>query len=113
MSGGGSGEGKQVLEVTGDLHPGYLEVSLQPVKLSLYQMAAIMEVEIYLGGEGDDMRRAQIPAEGSKGRGQRWGLYCIITHPSGEGRSVPSPPGPPGYLYHRPSLFPGILKRAL
>lgn len=67
----GAGEGRQVPEAKADLYPGYLEVSFQPVKLSLYHVAAIMEVEIDLSGEGDDVRRAQIPAEGSKGRGQR------------------------------------------
>lgn len=41
------------------------------MKLSLYQVATVVEIEIYFGGEGDDVRRAQVPAEGSKGRDQQ------------------------------------------
>lgn len=86
----GCGEGRgQVPEAKADLYPGYLEVPFQPVKLSLYHVAAIMEEEIDLGGEGDDVCRAQIPAEGSKGRSQRQGL---ISHLSGEGGPSPWSP---------------------
>lgn len=46
--------------------------------------------------------------EGSKGMGQRRGGGLLgISHPSS------SPQGHPDYLYHRPSLFPGMLNRAL
>ena len=41
------------------------------MKLSLYQVAAVMEEEIYLSGEGDDVCGSQIPAGRVKGRGQR------------------------------------------
>lgn len=87
---GRSREERQVQEAERDLYPGYLQVSLQPVKLSLYQVAAVMEEEIHLSGEGDDVCRTQIPAEGSNGRGQRWGLLCI-SHPSGKGGQSLSP----------------------
>lgn len=63
------------------------------MKLSLYQVAAVVEVEIYFGGEGDDVRRAQIPAEGSKGRDQRWGL-CYLSPPTGQQGHSPSAPSP-------------------
>ena len=111
MGDGGGGKAKQVQEVTGDLHPGYLEVFFQPVKLSLYQVAAIVEVEIHLRGEGDDVCRAHIPAEGSKGRGQRWGLAASPILQGREASPLATPS--PAYLYHRPSVFPGMLKRAL
>lgn len=54
--GGGGGEAGQ--GIIGDLHPGYLEVALQPVELSLYQVAAVTEEEVDLRGEGDDVGRA-------------------------------------------------------
>lgn len=39
------------------------------MKLFFYQVAAVMEEEIDLGGEGDDVGGAQIPAGGVKGQG--------------------------------------------
>lgn len=110
MRGWGRGrEERQVQEAERDLYPGYLQVSLQPVKLSLYQVAAIMEEEIHLSGEGDDVCRTQIPAEGQTAE-VRDGVSSAS--PILQGREA-SPSAPPGYLYHRPSLFPGMLKRAL
>lgn len=91
----------------GNLPPGYLEVALQPVELSLYQVAAVVEEEVYLGGEGDDVCRAQIPAGGVQGHDSEVGSPQHLPPPS------PPNPGPPDYLYHRPSVFPGMVKRAL
>lgn len=51
--------------------------------------------------------------EGSKGRGQSWGGSSSASPIlQGQEASLPAPPLPI-YLYHRPWLSPGMLKRAL
>lgn len=82
--GGGGGTGRGT---TGGLHPGYLEVALQPAKLPLYQVAAVMEKEIDLGGEGDDVGGTQIPAGGVKGQGSGTGAPLHLPSFRGEGQS--------------------------
>lgn len=55
------------------------------MKLSLYQVAAVMEKEIYLSGEGDNVCRAQIPARQVKGQGSEKGGFLCTSHPLREG----------------------------
>lgn len=81
----------------GGAHPrgtstGYLEVALQPVKLSLYQVAAIMEEEIYLGGEGDDVCGSQIPAGRVKGQGSEVRVSSASPILQGKEAGVPALP---------------------
>lgn len=81
------------------------------MKLSLYQVAAVMKEEIYLGGEGDDVCGSQIPAGRVKGQGSEVRVSSASPILHGREATVPAPPS--DYLYHRPSVFPGMLKRAL
>lgn len=93
----------------GDIHrlPGGRSPASETVSLP---GGAVMEKEIYLGGEGNDVYRAQIPAGRVKGQGSNMG--SLLHLPSFRG-GRPVPQLPPGYLYHRPSLSPGMMKRAL
>lgn len=93
----GGGWGAVMEEGVGGAHPrgtstGYLEVALQPVKLSLYQVAAIMEEEIYLGGEGDDVCGSQIPAGRVKGQGSEVRVSSASPILQGREAGVPALP---------------------
>lgn len=54
-----------------------------------------MEEEIHLGGEGDDVCRAQVPAGRVKGQGSELGGVLLgISHPPGAGGQSPGPTPP-------------------
>ena len=55
----------------------------------------------------------RVPDPSWKGQGQGSEVRVSSASPILHGREATVPAPPSDYLYHRPSVFPGMLKRAL